>query len=160
MLVAPPAPGCSPRVRVLLVHNRYGSGAPSGKNLALVLPSTWFEGFPMVFREAFAFGTPASVSDLRPLPGLVEDGRAGVVFRDGDPGALLAAVREAWADPAGLAARGPAARAAYEARYAEGQNLAALQRIYEAVLAVRSERRGRPSTSHHLPWRYARGERR
>jgi glycosyltransferase involved in cell wall biosynthesis len=30
----------------------------------LVLPSECFEGFPMVVREAFAFGTPAAVSDL------------------------------------------------------------------------------------------------
>src|SRR5690606_14601610 len=40
----------------------------------LVLPSECFEGFPMVVREAFAFGTPAAVSDLGPLPDIVQHG--------------------------------------------------------------------------------------
>jgi len=59
----------------------------------LILPSIWFEGFPMVLREAFAFGTPAAVSDSGPLPRIVEDGRTGVVFRAGDHESLLHRVR-------------------------------------------------------------------
>jgi glycosyltransferase involved in cell wall biosynthesis len=96
----------------------------------LVVPSVWFEAFPLVLREALAFGTPAAVSDLGPLPALVEHGRAGVVFAPGDPRALLAAVRTAWETPGALEKLGAAARAAFEARYGEDANHAALVEIY------------------------------
>ena len=46
----------------------------------LVLPSEWFEGFPMVIWEAFAFGTPAAVSNIGPLASIVRQGENGVVF--------------------------------------------------------------------------------
>ena len=62
----------------------------------LVLPSEWFEGFPMVVREAFAFGTPAAVSNIGPLPSIVRQGENGVVFEPGDPQSLLQVVRAAW----------------------------------------------------------------
>jgi len=106
----------------------------------LVLPSIWFEGFPMVLREAFAFGTPAAVSDLGPLPGLVERGRAGLIFRPGDPTSLLHEVRAAWAEQAGLEARGAAARRAFDARYAEPENAAKLQEIYRSAIASQGAR--------------------
>lgn len=46
----------------------------------LIVPSTWFEGFPLVMREAFAFGTPVAVSNIGPLPDLVNYGKTGFVF--------------------------------------------------------------------------------
>lgn len=106
----------------------------------LVLPSTWFEGFPMVLREAFAFGTPAAVSGLGPLPGLVEHGRAGLVFGPGDPASLLREVRAAWEAPGALEARGAAARRAWQARYAERENAAALLEIYRRAVASQGAR--------------------
>jgi len=106
----------------------------------LVLPSVWFEGFPMVLREAFAFGTPAAVSDLGALPGLVGHGEAGLVFRPGDAESLRQQVSAAWAEPAGLEARGAAARRAFEAHYAEPGNAAALQEIYRRAVASQKRR--------------------
>jgi glycosyltransferase involved in cell wall biosynthesis len=47
----------------------------------------------MVVREAFAFGTPAAVSDLGPLPSIVRHGESGLVFEAGNPAALLQEVR-------------------------------------------------------------------
>jgi glycosyltransferase involved in cell wall biosynthesis len=101
----------------------------------LLVPSVWFEGFPLVLREALAFGTPAAVSGIGPLPALVEDGRAGLVFRPGDPASLLAVVREAWGEPGALERRGAAARRAFEARYGEVENLRLLLDIYGAAAA-------------------------
>ena len=62
----------------------------------LVLPSEWFEGFPMVVREAFAFGTPAAVSNIGPLPSIVQQGENGVLFSPGNPQSLLQVVRTLW----------------------------------------------------------------
>lgn len=110
----------------------------------LVLPSICFEGFPMVIREAFALGTPVAVSDAGPLPSLVGDGREGVVFRAGDPASLLARVRAAWDAPGALAACSAAARGAYQARYAEEENLGALLAIYRQAIEARHAPVGAP----------------
>jgi glycosyltransferase involved in cell wall biosynthesis len=97
----------------------------------LVLPSEWFEGFPMVVREAFAFGTPAAVSDLGPLPSIVRDGESGVVFEAANPGSLLHTVRAAWQAPAILQNLGQAARAAFDANYTDESNYQTMMKIYQ-----------------------------
>ena len=103
----------------------------------LVLPSECLEGFPMVLREAFAFGTPAAVSDVGPLPSIVRHGESGLVFEAGDPAALLHEVRYAWSTPGLLAALGDGARAAFEANYTEEANYEMLMGVYERALGDR-----------------------
>ncbi len=97
----------------------------------LVLPSECFEGFPMVVREAFAFGTPAAVSNLGPLPSIVTNGVSGVVFEAGNPAALLHEVRRVWSTPGLLPTLGIGARASFEANYTEEANLEMLMGVYE-----------------------------
>jgi glycosyltransferase involved in cell wall biosynthesis len=102
----------------------------------LVLSSECFEGFPMVVREAFAFGTPAAVSDLGPLPYIVEHGKSGVVFQPANPLSLLHEVRKAWETPRLLERLGQGARAEFESKYTEDANYAALMEIYRKAIEV------------------------
>lgn len=106
----------------------------------LVLPSICFEGFPMVVREAFAFGTPVAVSNLGPLPSIVRHGVSGVVFESSNPEPLLSEVRQAWDTPGLLEQLGNGARAEFEGQYTEEANYASLMDIYERAM----------STSHRL----------
>lgn len=106
----------------------------------LVLPSEWFEGFPMVVREAFAFGTPAAVSDLGPLPSIVRRGVSGVVFAAANPRALFDEVRKAWETPELLEGLGRGARREFETKYTEEANYTTLKAIYEAAVLVNRER--------------------
>lgn len=101
----------------------------------LVLPSESFEGFPMVVREAYAFGTPAAVSNLGPLPSIVKQGESGVVFEAGKPASLLEALRHAWCTSGLLEQLGRGARAAFEAHYTEDANYATLMAIYGKAMA-------------------------
>ena len=96
----------------------------------LVLPSECFEGFPMVVREAFAFGTPVAVSDLGPLPSIVTHGESGVVFQAANPASLLHELRLAWLTPGLLPQLGRGARAAFEANYTEDANYRMLMSVY------------------------------
>lgn len=100
----------------------------------LLLPSECFEGFPMVIREAFAFGTPAAVSNLGPLPDIVQDGKSGLVFEAGNPGNLLDAVRSAFQAPGLLERLGQGARSEFEKKYTEEANYQALMHIYESAI--------------------------
>lgn len=106
----------------------------------LVLPSVCFEGFPMVVREAFAFGTPAAVSDLGPLPSIVRQGENGVVFKPADPQSLLEVVRGAWESKGELEQLAGGARRSFEDLYSEEANYKMLMTIYEQSIEV-SQRR-------------------
>lgn len=101
----------------------------------VLLPSECFEGFPMVVREAFAFGTPAAVSNLGPLPLIVKHGKSGVVFEAANPESLLNTVRAAWQSPDVLEQLGQGARQAFEALYNEDANYQTLMHIYEQAIA-------------------------
>ncbi|WP_203300264.1 glycosyltransferase family 4 protein [Marinobacter sediminum] len=106
------------------------------ENMLQILPSEWFEGFPMVIREAFAFGTPAAVSNIGPLPSIVTKGLNGVVFEASDAASLLAEVKGAWAAPDLLQRLGVGARAEFETKYTEQANYQQLQDIYKEAKDV------------------------
>lgn len=101
----------------------------------LVLPSRWFEGFPMVLREAFALGTPIAVSDQGPLPGIASLAD-GIVFRANDAKDLLQKVRTRWNDKERLSLMALASERAYRENYSEKRNLDALLNIYERAIEV------------------------
>ncbi len=115
-------------------------GAEAQRQIAgarlLILPSECFEGFPMVVREAFAFGTPTAVSNIGPLPFIVRHGVSGVVFEPSNPDSLLQEVRRAWETPGLLEQLGKEARAEFEGKYTEVANYATLMHIYEQAIAV------------------------
>ncbi len=99
-----------------------------------LLPSECFEGFPMVVREAFAVGTPAAVSNLGPLPSIVNHGINGVVFEAANPQSLLTVVRNAWQAPGKLEQLGKGARKSFETLYTEDINYTILMDIYQAAI--------------------------
>ena len=105
-----------------------------------VMPSRWFEGFPMVLREAFALGTPAAVSDLGPLPDIVKPAD-GVVFPVGDPKTLEGCLKALWADSGRLENMSRLSRQVFEERYTEDANYEELLSIYERAI----ERAERPT---------------
>lgn len=47
---------------------------------ALVLPTKWYEGFPMTMVEAFSVGTPVIGTDLGNVGSLIENGKTGWKF--------------------------------------------------------------------------------
>lgn len=100
----------------------------------VVLPSECFEGFPMVVREAFAFGTPVAVSRLGPLPDIVRHGESGVVFDPANATSLLQTVRDAWNAPGLLSRLAGGARGQFEARYNEQANYEILMNIYQQAV--------------------------
>lgn len=97
----------------------------------LVMPSTWYEGFPMTLVEAFALGRPVLVSRLGSMAEVVEDGFNGLHVNPGDPVDWAAKVRWAYEHPQDMAVMGDNARRLYEQRYTAQHNYDMLMRIYE-----------------------------
>lgn len=52
---------------------------------ALILPTQWYEGFPMTILEAYSAGIPVICSDLGNVGSIVFDGVTGLKFRCDDP---------------------------------------------------------------------------
>jgi glycosyltransferase involved in cell wall biosynthesis len=102
----------------------------------LILPSVWYEGFPMCIAEAFACGTPVICSRLGGMREIVEDGRTGLLFEPGNAGDLVAKIEWAWSHPAELQAMGHEARREYEERYTAEKNYEQLVDIYEKAVAT------------------------
>lgn len=56
------------------------------------------DGLPTVLLEAMALGTPCVSTDVTGIPEVLRDGQTGLLARQGDPGALAAAIERLLAD--------------------------------------------------------------
>ena len=97
------------------------------KAKALLLPTQWYEGFPMTIVEAYSVGTPVIGSDMGNVGSLIQDGITGWKFTHDSAEALSTVVREA--DRAGFIIDKTKAE-----RYSMDSNYQQLMKIYEEVL--------------------------
>jgi hypothetical protein len=102
----------------------------------LVLPSMWYEGFPLVAAESFACGAPVLCSRLGSLQEIVQDGRTGLHFHAGKED-LAEKAEWAWTHSAEMEEMGRAARSEYESKYTPECNYEALLQIYERAAPFR-----------------------
>ena len=100
----------------------------------LVMPSQWYEGFPMTLAEAFCQGLPVIASRLGAMAEIVEDGVTGLHFAPGDARDLAAKVRWAADHPEEMLEMGANARHAYEEKFSPDINYEILFSIYQAAI--------------------------
>jgi glycosyltransferase involved in cell wall biosynthesis len=100
----------------------------------LIIPSEWYEGFPMVIAESFACGTPVLASKIGSLDELVEEGVTGRKFTPGNADELAAGVRSMLGDEAALQRMRRSARAYFDAQLTEQQNFSRLMSVYTDVI--------------------------
>jgi glycosyltransferase involved in cell wall biosynthesis len=110
----------------------------------LVVPSISFECFPLVLREAFAFGVPVLASNLGTFEELVAERGAGRLFTPGDPNDLLRIVTRMWSDQPELERMAEVAHNEFQTRYTALAGLALLRGIYDSAIQrrTRHNRRG------------------
>ena len=102
----------------------------------LILPSTWYEGFPMILAEAFAVGLPVIASNLGSMSSVVDHLRTGLHFEPGNATDLVEKVRWLLAHPAEVALMRALARKEYETKYTAEENYAQMIQIYDSVLSA------------------------
>lgn len=101
----------------------------------LVAASTWYEGFPRTFIEAFAFGVPVIAPALGPMAEVIDDGRTGMHFRPSDGDSLVQAVeRFLDASPAERGALSANARQAYLDHFTAEANKRMLLEAYQQAI--------------------------
>jgi glycosyltransferase involved in cell wall biosynthesis len=123
-------------------HIRYHGRLPRstvveevGRSIALVMPSIWFEGFPLVVLEAYASGTPIIASRLGSLGELVKDGVTGLLIEPGNATRLADGMRWAVNHPEEMRSMGENAHRLYESRFGGEVHLTGLIAAYEAAMA-------------------------
>jgi glycosyltransferase involved in cell wall biosynthesis len=101
---------------------------------AIVLPSEWYEAFPMTVVESFAMGVPVLASNLGSLASLIEHQKTGLHFAAGDAEDLSRQVQWLQSHPNQVLAIRLAARRAYLLKYTGEQNYLELRSIYDPLL--------------------------
>ncbi|WP_243214317.1 glycosyltransferase family 4 protein [Methylobacterium goesingense] len=128
----------APGLTVLGPQDRAAVQAAMARAAALVVPSHWYEGLPMVIAEAFSLGTPVVASRIGALADLVADGETGLLVPPRDPAGLARALDRIVEDPDAARAMGRRARQAYERDWTEAAVTARALAIYREAVAARS----------------------
>lgn len=102
----------------------------------LVVPSIWYEGFPMTVVETMAMGKPILASAIGGLQEIVTEGQEGLHFRAGDVADLVRAVEQVRSSPNLLAQMGTRARARYLGLLSPESNIRLLTEIYAELIAA------------------------
>jgi glycosyltransferase involved in cell wall biosynthesis len=99
-----------------------------------VVPSEWYENFPIVALEYFAAAKPVIASRIGGLPYVVEEGQTGYLFEPGNTDDLVATVKRLRSDPAAGATMGRLGRQLVETKYGPEASYNTLMQIFHKVL--------------------------
>ena len=127
----------SERIRFLGAQSRSDTICRIGGAAAVVSGSLCRETFGLVALESLATGTPCVVPSGTALAELVEPGKTGEIYEQGDARALAQAVLRA-VDADGYVNRRQSARLAFERRYTAQTNYDLLMKIYESATSAAS----------------------
>ena len=105
----------------------------------LVLPSRWYECFPMTLLECFATGCPILAPAFGGMAELVKNRVNGLLFQPLNPADMQAVIEWAIDHPPDLRSFAAQARQDYEQNYTMAANLERLMTIYGTATARRAE---------------------
>lgn len=106
------------------------------KALFAVIPSEWYENFPVVALEFYAAGKPIVASRIGGLPSIISEGETGLLFSAGDANEIANKVRYMFSHPLDVDRMGRRARERVETRYSSEQSYHDLMNIFQKVLAA------------------------
>lgn len=103
------------------------------KAIGTVVPSEWFENFPISVLESLALGTPVIASRIGGLPEMIEHGESGLLFEPGDVEGLCAAITCLSSNTEEAASMAATALAAARSRFGPEAHAKGLHDIYAGV---------------------------
>jgi glycosyltransferase involved in cell wall biosynthesis len=99
----------------------------------LVVPSEWYENFPVTVLEAYMAAKPVIAARMGGLPYIVEDGHSGLLFEAGKALDLARAIRFLFDDSAAALRMGASGRELSETKYGPEAGYANLMKIFSQV---------------------------
>ncbi|HVI80188.1 MAG TPA: glycosyltransferase family 4 protein [Candidatus Acidoferrum sp.] len=101
--------------------------------LCVVLPSEWYENFPVTALEGFMAARPVVASRIGGLPYIVEDGKSGLLFEPGNAEELAQHLRYLVGHPAEAESMGRRGRMLTETKYGPEEGYENLMRVFAQV---------------------------
>jgi glycosyltransferase involved in cell wall biosynthesis len=105
-------------------------------SLFAVVPSEWYEMFPIAVLEAYAAGKPVVASDIGGLANVVRDGKSGMLVQPGSVTDLADKIRYLIERPAEIEAMGRYGRQLVQTEYGPDRAYESLMAIFSAVCGV------------------------
>lgn len=105
-------------------------------SLCVILPSEWYENFPVTVLEAFMASKPVVASRMGGLPYIVEDGKSGLLFEAGKPKELAQKIELLVTEPGLAEEMGVRGRYLSETKYGPEQGYLNLMNIFSQVQAA------------------------
>ena len=102
--------------------------------IALILPSTCYENFPLAVLESYSVGTPVIASKLGSIPELVIDGQSGLLFTPGNSDELQEKMLHLMTNPSESIRLGQAAVQFATDKYSANIHYKNLVKIYDLCL--------------------------
>ncbi|MEK7158768.1 MAG: glycosyltransferase family 4 protein [Patescibacteria group bacterium] len=102
----------------------------------IVVPSRWWENYPMVILEAMMLGKPVIASRMGGIPEMVKDGERGWLFDAGNIEQLREKIRWVMSHPVEAHEVGARAKKWVRATHLPSEHYAQLKKIYEKVGVV------------------------
>jgi len=102
----------------------------------MIIPSEWYEGFPMVCVEAFSCGLPILASNIGSLREIVLDSSGGALFEPGDPIALSSLV-DRYYESGDFYNDSIKVRSCYLEKFTPEQNIKSLCSLYKSLIDSR-----------------------
>lgn len=103
--------------------------------LFTVVPSEWYDNFPNVILESFAYKKAVIATDFGSLPELVLDGKTGLTFDYGDPVSLRNKAAQLFSDRAKARKLGENAFNLLLARYLPEKHYSSLSALFNKVMS-------------------------
>lgn len=101
----------------------------------LVLPSVWYEGFPMTIVEAFSRGLPVIASNVGGMTSVIKSGQNGQLFKVGDSSDLAEKMNWAFQHAEEIMVMGKQAKSDFDLKYSTEVNYKKLTAVYLDCLA-------------------------
>lgn len=121
-----------------------------GKAKALIFPSLWYEGMPLVIVESFAKGTPIISSNLGAMSTMITHKADGLHFPAGDTDSLVQQVQWMLENSEIWASMRKNARQKFESHYSDHANYQALIKVYNQAITNKADKR--LPTARHSIW--------
>jgi glycosyltransferase involved in cell wall biosynthesis len=105
-------------------------------SFCLILPSEWYENFPVTALEGFMASKPVIASRMGGLPYIVEEGKSGLLFESGDATQLAERVQYLADHPEEAERMGASGRRLTETKYGPEEGYSNLKNIFSQVQAA------------------------
>ena len=108
----------------------------------LIVPSIWYENFPITILEAYSFGKPVIASNIGGLPSLVIEGQTGYLFKPNEPWFLLDALHKIHENK-NYVKLGENAFSLFNEKYTEEGNYSSLINIYQKAISQKKSEKNK-----------------